>query len=95
MTDITAVPGKLSRETTCKSCGAPIAFIRLKTGRYNPVDANSRAPVVPDRNGRPWVTIDGEVIYATEDRAGEILAYRSHFATCTNAGAHRKGKRKD
>lgn len=86
-----SVPADHTREVLCKSCGAPIMFIRLTTGsrKWHPVDKDSKTRVRPDPDGQPWVTAGGEVIQAVEDPAG-TTAYRSHFATCPAAAQHRR-----
>lgn len=88
--------GEVSRESLCRSCEAPIIFVRLLSGRYNPCDAHSRQLVREDPDGTPWVTTSGMVITAVPAEEGDVgvMAYRSHFATCPNAGQHRrKGKK--
>ena len=86
--------GQISRHTECRSCGAPIMFIRLTSGKENPVDVDSLTHVVPDSAGTSYVTITGDVIKGREVEDGGIQAYTSHFATCPNAAMHRKGRRK-
>ena len=65
-------------------------FIRLTSGKENPVDIDSITHVVPDSTGTPYVTITGDVIKAREVGEGGIQAYTSHFATCPNAARHRR-----
>lgn len=86
--------GSTVRETKCKSCGASIAFIRLTSGKYNPVDPESHTTIKPDPTGNPWVTTYGAVIWGRPDPDGDIQAYLSHFASCPEADRHRKKKRK-
>lgn len=82
--------GHISRTTSCRSCGAPIMFIRLTTGKENPVDVDSLTQVVPDSNGTPYVTTNGDVIKARMVTENGVQAYTSHFATCPNAAWHRR-----
>jgi len=93
MTDTRA--GTFVRQTLCQSCGQPIIFIQLKSGRSNPVDADSKARITKAPNGTPWVTTDGEIVIGIEDPGGELIGCRSHFATCPNADAHRKMRKSD
>ena len=47
----------------CKSCGANIKYIRLRTGKTMPVNAGSLIPVRSGGNKTVCViTLDGEVI---------------------------------
>lgn len=77
----------------CRSCGARILWIRTAAGRNMPVDP---APLgyrkVPGGRER-IVTPDGDVITGEKCEAGETpdgYGYMSHFATCPEAGRHRK-----
>lgn len=93
MMAVSTMPGAISRETTCRSCGAPIVFVRLQSGGLIPCDANSRQLVREARKGTSWVTSTGTVIYGVPGTNG-VLAYRSHFATCpyaTQTGAVIRG----
>lgn len=72
----------------CRSCGAEIIWCKMATGSNMPVDA---APVeyggnIVLRDGVAHVLKKGEPSEADEKR------YKSHFATCPNGPAHRKGK---
>lgn len=70
----------------CKSCGASIRWAKTPTGKSMPLDFEPAA----DGN---IVLIDG---LATAASPMELLSgkpvFRSHFATCPNAQAHRKGR---
>jgi len=68
------------RETRCKSCDAPIHFLRDRSGKIQVLDA--RPPIwkaVKDPDGSVWC-----------ERVEHAAV--SHFATCPNAAAHSKGK---
>ena len=78
---------------TCKSCGAPIEYITMESGKKNPVN-------VP---GAPWSAMMGEnVVVKIRGRGGFVMkipdqgpmieVFRSHFATCPNAAMHRRAK---
>lgn len=78
--------------TKCRSCGAEIKFIRMKSGKWNPVDPTRRG-IIKDGGHEVLVTEDGELIQGTftsvEDGANGF-GYISHFVTCPNADSHRK-----
>lgn len=82
--------GNFSR---CRSCGKQIMFIRTKSGRNMPVDSafvNYRS----NPGGRDRVVLEtGEVVACDAGvDAGDSdgYGYISHFATCPNAGKHRR-----
>lgn len=67
----------------CKSCGAPIVWIRTPTGRRMPCDSTFAT----------WP--DGTVV----DTMGNVQSdggrgYRPHWATCPNADKHRIRERR-
>lgn len=68
----------------CRSCQAEIIWAQTSGGKKIPLDAQ---PVVARGGFR-----------LAEDRRGQTVAlnvgtvYVSHFATCPNAGQHRKGR---
>ena len=76
----------------CSSCDAPIVWaVSAKTGKRIPIDA---APVA-DGN----IVLSGtlRVLVAHVYGPGQLSPaghahYKSHFATCPNAGQHRKPK---
>lgn len=81
--------------TKCRSCGAEIKFIQLKSGKWNPVDPQKRTLVEGEGN-EVIVTESGEVVtgrFASLDEGANRSGYISHFATCPNANQHRKERR--
>ena len=72
----------------CKSCGATIFFIKTKTGKSMPVDAE------PSPTGNIRLTeTGGEVLgkkAAEEARLNGTPLYLSHYATCPDAAKYRK-----
>lgn len=80
----------------CKGCGAPILFIKLKSGK--PIPCNPSPVYVEDKSAKDIIiTTDGRVSNGRQEAvksANELLAkgYVSHFATCPTAGAFRKRK---
>lgn len=72
--------------TPCLSCGARIFFARTEKGKSMPLDAEP----VPDGN---IVLRDGVVNYLTGpemDMPTDRPRYKSHYATCPQAGQWRK-----
>ena len=70
--------------TRCKSCQAPITWVKTKAGKSMPLDE------VPTEKGN-MVCEDGKAFAVTEmDRSLGKQIYTSHFATCPNADGWRK-----
>jgi hypothetical protein len=68
----------------CKSCGAPIRWVRTINGYPMPLDRD------PSSSGR-YYTLDGAAYVCPEGQLachGDL--FQSHFATCPNAGEHRQ-----
>ena len=77
----------------CRSCGSEIKFIKLASGKWNPVDIQKRT-IVKDEGNEVLVTENGEIIkgrFASLDEGANASGYISHFATCPFATQHRKG----
>ena len=77
----------------CKSCGAEIRFIKMKSGKFNPVDPYKRT-IKKDGGHEVLITESGELIqgtFASYEEGANGSGYVSHFATCPNANYHRKG----
>lgn len=66
----------------CRSCGAPVKFIKSKRGKWMIVDAKP----VEGSLGDQLVFGDGSVRKAKEGEKG----YVTHFATCPDADKFRK-----
>lgn len=58
----------------CKSCGAPIVWVKSANGKVMPLD------------GKP----EKRVIVTDEGIGCVVDTYTSHFSTCPNAAEHRK-----
>ena len=89
---------RLSRETKCKYCGKPIAFIKTTAGKSMPVDPE---PVEfwPEFLGEKFVLMDGSVhsgmrIPERVKVGSEEIGYISHFSTCPYAAEARQRKNK-
>jgi len=63
----------------CRSCNAPILWIRTPGGKLTPLDAK------PEKRYVLNLTHGGDVPGASLEPT-----YVSHFATCPNAAKHRK-----
>lgn len=80
----------------CKACGAEIEWIKLKSGKSHPCDAEMvfyKADGGRDR----IVTPDGRIIAGTivtqiTGNASLLRGYSSHFATCPFADEFRRTK---
>ena len=79
--------------SVCRSCGDRIIFAKTKRNKSIPLDAEPNAT-----RGNVYVTGEGALMRATvlDDalaqrfREDGKLLYLAHFATCPNAGAHRR-----
>ena len=82
----------MSRYSICRSCGKKIMWIQMKSGKAMPCDPEpiSYRTDVPGHGALILVTEDGRVANGNFDPASDTVGYRSHFATCPNANAHRK-----
>lgn len=75
--------------TTCRSCNAPIIWAPTSAGRKMPLDAE------PVTDGNVKITEDGiahvlsDHDLVVERMMGEPL-FKSHFATCGQAGQWRR-----
>lgn len=78
--------------SACRSCGAPIYWARMPSGKMNPVDAEFS----PKGNVALRLRHDGEVMGFIElpDPIPPLRLRLSHFVTCPNAAQHRQGKLK-
>lgn len=61
----------------CRSCKAPIVWMRTRRGKNVPVDADTVDEAEHDEEGRPMF------VYGT---------HVAHFTTCPNAAQHRRSK---
>lgn len=84
----------------CSSCGAEIKWIKLKSGKWNPVDPYKHTMIravigesITAVGTDELVTDSGEVIrgrLASREEGANAAGYISHFATCPNAAQHRR-----
>lgn len=75
---------------TCKSCGAEIVWAKTPAGKSMPLDAD------PHPDGNVSLTPGGALVLPADlVESGKKIGskrYRSHFASCPGAAAHRKPK---
>ncbi len=79
------------RQSRCRTCQAPIAFIRLKTGANMPVEGDEveerlrrTTPGLCGPGVRTLVTADGDYVRGIVDPNGELYrGFRIHFSTCS------------
>lgn len=65
----------------CRSCGAEIRWARTSHGKLMPIE--------PDPEGA-FALRNGRAVFVGKEDATDEPRYRSHFASCPNAAAHRK-----
>jgi hypothetical protein len=80
----------MSERGNCRSCSAPLLWVRsATTGSLMPLDAE------PAEDGNIWL-VDGMAHVHNGSLFEEMLPegprYKSHFASCPNAAQHRKPK---
>lgn len=78
----------------CRSCGAEIKWIEMKSGRKMPVNVAKRF-IKKDGGNETLVTESGELIkgtFASLEEGANGEGYISHFATCPKAGSYRRTK---
>lgn len=76
----------------CKSCAAPIVWARTRSGKSIPLDRDPVAHgniTIVDQGPPPLVAV-GQLELG--DVAQSTFRYQSHFSTCPDAGAHRRGR---
>lgn len=79
----------------CRSCKAPIIWATTANDKKMPLDL---LPVEPERDAGGAVAISGLQVIERQGRCRAATIadvpgadlYRSHFATCPNAGEHRR-----
>ena len=89
---------RLDRITTCRGCGAEIAFIKTTKGKSMPV--TPEAVTFIDGGGpNTYVMADGSVRRGRSpeygDRGELMTGYISHFATCPEADRFHKKRKSD
>lgn len=72
----------------CRSCGADILWIPLRSGKTMPCDPEPQFFAKDPRGTHVYVTPEGDVLRGSPQDYG-IRGYTSHFATCPYADRHR------
>lgn len=67
----------------CRSCKAPVNWYKTTAGKNMPIDPDPH----PDGNVR--IDVVSNVAQVVPKGSHHVL-YRSHFATCPDAGQHRR-----
>lgn len=75
----------MTPDGACRTCKAPIVWARTRTGMAIPLDPE------PVPNGNVEVAGPaGEVAASYVQAEPDVVRYVSHFATCPDAGQHRR-----
>ena len=81
------IAGRDYRTAPCRSCGAPVVWVRWPSGRRCPLDAQPR----PD--GNIVVDADGVAGYVPADDAAWDPRFVSHVASCAISRDWRRAPR--
>ena len=76
----------------CRKCGAEIHFIKMRSGKFNPVDPYKRT-IIQDGGKEVLITDAGEIIrgtFASYDEGANGSGYVSHFSTCPYVESFRR-----
>jgi hypothetical protein len=73
--------------TRCRSCQAPMLWARTEKGRRIPLDVE---PYAGDDPRGLFVLRAGVAVAVPAGAFEDEPRYRSHFATCPDASAHRR-----
>jgi hypothetical protein len=83
---------------TCRSCGRPIRWVQLPSGKRMPLDAlppvDGRGNVFVHSDGRRGLVLKEREI-AEQPPAVRKRLYLSHFASCAQADQHRRPEAKE
>lgn len=76
--------------SVCRSCNQPIEWIKLESGKFQPVDLDY-LEATDCKTGDVLVTDSGKVLKFTDENKHTGMKGRiSHFATCPDANKWRK-----
>lgn len=76
--------------SVCRSCGKPIAWVKLESGKNHPVDDDGYYELADSKPGEVFVTDSGKTFKIKEGESyGSIKGRYSHFATCPQANQWR------
>lgn len=77
----------------CKACGAPIAWVGTRGGKFMPCDAKVVWFVPSPTGSRTFITITGDTVrgeIAAEGQSPVTIGRVPHWATCPKAGDFRR-----
>ena len=77
--------------SVCKAYGAEIVWIKLKSGKSMPCDAQKIPYKMDWHHGKlNLITPEGKLVKGSLDITSDKYGYQSHFATCPMASKFRK-----
>lgn len=88
------------KASRCENCGAPIFWIKTSKGKWLPVNRRAIMCTPVQKGGHTFVLVDGSTVQALPegtvryDGVDNVIAFEAHFATCPEADAFRKKKRR-
>ncbi len=75
-------------QTKCRKCGKAIDFIRMRSGKYMPVDPTGLYCTRDERGPITVITRFGETVRVSEvfkGEAGTLIGYIPHWQSCKGA----------
>jgi hypothetical protein len=75
------------KEQPCRSCGRPIIFIELESGRFNPCEPGLKTVQLEDEGKIAVLVIGGKKVRSP--KAGDV-GYVDHFPVCDHPELFRK-----
>ena len=82
----------MGNQAFCRSCGAPIKWIKTPAGKYMPVDEQEVCIRIQKGGRFRFVLNNGTVVsgeYARPFSPGAFNAYTPHWGNCTKPEEHR------
>lgn len=82
-----------NKQAYCRSCGAPIRFIRTKNDKLMPVNMQEVVMRIMQGGRYRFVLKTGAVVsgeYAKRFSPGSFTAYEPHWGSCPAADEHRR-----
>lgn len=78
---------------TCKSCGSPIRWIKMRSGKYMPCDIKPVDYQLKPGGSQKIVTPAGDVVTCERVSAAQASGwgYTPHWSTCKAPDTFRKG----
>lgn len=81
---------RLPAPGNCRSCGAPVLWVRTERGKLMPLDVfpSDAGNVSIDTPDQRATVLTG--LFLENARRGHATLYKSHFASCPKADEHRQ-----